>query len=391
MKKRFFLLIVGCVLILWTHSQKLLQRFILAGQMTGQDSGFIRLEYVDIKGRFIKDSAIVHDGKFTFAGQINGPTIADLIGNVTSDYADDNNRVTFFLEPVHMSISMVTNNLKSAHITGSRAQDELRQAELNRKSLLIIMKSIQENVAEVRKAYSEDRTNDSLKNILLRTRDQLGPYVQRLKQADVDFIKSHPKSYVSPYLLSFVVQDMSFDSANAIFHSFSPEIQTSRSGKYIQELLLFKKAGKVGMEAKNFLTKDVEGKTLSLNQFKQKYVLLDFWASWCEPCRKDNPELINIFNTYHSKGLQIIGIASDDSRPEEWKKAINTDHINIWHHVLQGFAGDNHVNDIAYKYGITSFPTKILIDKKGIIIERFDNESLDLFLLKKKLSMLFTK
>jgi len=105
-------------------------------------------------------------------------------------------------------------------------------------------------------------------------------------------------------------------------------------------------------------------------------VLLDFWASWCAPCRKGNPHLLELYERYRSRGLEIIGVSDDDSKPEAWKKAVEKDGIGVWKHVLRGLkrtanGGYDNSEDKSKSYGIHTLPTKILIDPTGKIIGRY--------------------
>ena len=117
---------------------------------------------------------------------------------------------------------------------------------------------------------------------------------------------------------------------------------------------------------------------LVLSAFRGNCVLLDFWASWCVPCRNSSPHLLELYRQYHDKGFDIIGIADDDNKPDEWKKAVAKDNVGVWHHILRGIDrkkiqnGEDNPNDISETFGVHSLPTKILIDKDGKIIGRYD-------------------
>jgi len=143
------------------------------------------------------------------------------------------------------------------------------------------------------------------------------------------------------------------------------------------------KIGVPGTMSSNFSAKDINGVPLSLSDFKGKYVLLDFWASWCVPCRKGNPHLLKLYSEYKDKGFEIIGISDDDTKPDAWRNAVEKDGIGVWKHVLRGLdiervkKGDykNHPGEISdSKYAIASLPTKILIDPTGKIIGRYGGE-----------------
>ncbi|MNE72996.1 Thiol-disulfide oxidoreductase ResA [compost metagenome] len=122
-------------------------------------------------------------------------------------------------------------------------------------------------------------------------------------------------------------------------------------------------------------------------------MLLDFWASWCAPCRKGNPHLISLYSKYKDKGLEIIGISDDDSNLAAWKKAVEQDKIGIWKHVLRGLKrtskGYDKSEDISEPYAIHSLPTKILVDKNGVIIGRYGGGGENDEAMDKKLAEIF--
>jgi thiol-disulfide isomerase/thioredoxin len=143
--------------------------------------------------------------------------------------------------------------------------------------------------------------------------------------------------------------------------------------------------GMPGSVAAAFSTTDINSKPLKLSDFKGKYVLLDFWASWCVPCRKSNPHIIELYHKYKGKGFDVIGVADDDNRLLQWRNAVKQDSTGIWHQVLRGAgkisaqqSGKSNSKDLHLLYNIQSLPTKILIDPTGKIIGRYgDNDTTD--------------
>jgi thiol-disulfide isomerase/thioredoxin len=135
---------------------------------------------------------------------------------------------------------------------------------------------------------------------------------------------------------------------------------------------------------------------LKLTDFRGKYVLVDFWASWCVPCRAGNPHLLSLYAKYKDKGFEIIGVSDDDSNHEAWKKAVEKDGIGVWKHVLRGLKRDPNSEygfdksaSISDRYGISSLPTKILIDPAGVIIGRYGGGGEDDAAMDKKLAEVF--
>jgi peroxiredoxin len=122
----------------------------------------------------------------------------------------------------------------------------------------------------------------------------------------------------------------------------------------------------IGNKAPDFTQTDTSGHEVSLHDFKGKYVLIDFWASWCKPCRRENPFVVQAFNTYKDKGFTIISISLDaPGAKEKWLKAIQTDSLSGWTHLSDLNFWDNAVSRL---YGIRSIPMNFLIDRKGVII-----------------------
>ena len=161
------------------------------------------------------------------------------------------------------------------------------------------------------------------------------------------------------------------------------EFKTMFSGKDMQEKIKIAKKTGIGRMAIDFTQNDTLDKPVALSSFRGKYVLLDFWASWCGPCRAENPNLVNTFNKYHDKGFQILSVSLDKpGAKERWLQAIHDDGLN-WSHVsdLQ-FWG----NAVARQYGIEAIPQNLLLDPKGkIIAKNLQGEELG-----KKLATLYT-
>lgn len=190
------------------------------------------------------------------------------------------------------------------------------------------------------------------------------------------FIEEQPQSWVSALELNSFKSTWGLDSVRYLYSRLSDQIKQTREAKSILAKIVMKDQAKssIGAQAADFSGIDMNGLTTSLSDFRGKYVLLDFWGSWCGPCREGNPHLIALYKKFGGDRLEFIGIACED-RPAPWRKAIEKDGIGIWKHILD--LDQNDVSErvqkktIAKRFYVDSFPTKILIDPTGKILGRF--------------------
>ncbi|WP_313188151.1 redoxin domain-containing protein [Sphingobacterium siyangense] len=359
------------------------KKFVLDGELKNGTTEKLYLFYMDGQGKQVTDSASVLKNHFQFKGTLTEPTLVFLTRSPNPERAAEGDYTQMYLESTKMKLEFQDDNLKNYTLTGSKLDAEHKQLELEKSAIRKGMEPISKAYALKNKEYSRaERELEALeKKVKLLSeeaasiKNQFEPFNEKAAQIDMTFIKNHPQSFLSPYLLIFRMNNLSLEETETLFAGFSKEVQNSRFGKDISEKLEESRSGAVGKIAPVFSTTDIDGKALSLSDFRGKYVLLDFWASWCVPCRKGNPHLIKLYQQYKSKGFEIIGIADDDSKPEKWHKAVEQDEIGIWKHILRGakFDGTNFdlSKDVTKGYGVSSLPTKVLIDPQGVIIGRY--------------------
>ena len=336
------------------------KKFILSGTLKNSNTSFIYLMYADENGSRIQDSSKVEDDSFHFTGVIKEPTLAILKCNSKPmEDAINPNITTLYLEPGIIEFSATYNQLRKATVLGSKTHDEQK----------ILDKQIE----------TVNKNSDSL--------------FERYSKVSREYINSHLNSFISAQELASYKGRWPMDTVKSIYTKLSMVIQNSNKGKEIRTFIDEFDDNTVGKPAKNFQTNDINGKSLSLSKFKGNYVLLDFWGSWCVPCREGIPHLKELFKKYSEKGFVIIGVAQEyDKSLLPWREAIKNDGSNIWYNILSDLNKkdkNNATTTIVKSYGIHSFPTKILVDKQGIIIARLGNSEKEIEELDKILSELY--
>jgi len=179
-----------------------------------------------------------------------------------------------------------------------------------------------------------------------------------------DFIKNNPNSVYAAYLYTITLSRKSAGEVEEAFNRFSRDVQKSAFGKIIHTFMETARKIAPGQPAPNFTQKDINGNTVTLEQFRDNHVMLVFWGSWCGPCRRSHPHLMEWLNKYKDSPLQVIGFASDKDR-DAWEKAIADDQLDFIHCNL--FDRPNGEN-VQTMYNIRNFPTKIFIDPQGNIV-----------------------
>lgn len=342
------------------------QPFTLKGTVKGLQNGVLYLSYEGPAAR-VKDSATLQNGTFQFSGRLNIPSVGYLM--LKEDTRNENNSTMVVLEPdVTADAQLEYGQFRKAVFKGS---------PLNRQYM-----ALNEEKRKVEQKYAKQldslRTEkDHEKNAAIRER--LEPFFKESAQVDIDFFNKYPQSFITLFYLRFHVSSLSLQEQEGYYKRLGTKWQETAMGKELKKEIENLRAGSPGSLAKVFSGKDINGQPLNLADFKGKYVLLDFWASWCVPCRKGNPHLISLYRKYKDRGIEFISVSDDDRNHDAWRKAVEKDGIGMWKHILRGLRYDpekgfDRTNDISEGFGIHTLPTKILIDPQGKIIGRYSSE-----------------
>jgi len=347
MRKLFLFTIL---LIAFTSCQHISEfEYQINGTIANAEDGNIYL--MDRVGQdfLVLDTAAIADGMFSFSGEAEMPEVRYL--------ALDPQRpaVSFFVEKGEITISGDMKNLTELTCTGTETNTLFNT--YNKTDM-----AFNTQLNEIYGKYKEAKKQKD--NVL---EEELGAQLDEIDQqqtaATMEFIKTHPESVVTPYMMWRYSYMFTLEEMSPIYESLSPWVKTSVYSERVKERIDLLESVAVGQPFIDFSMEDTRGNQLALSSVTGKVTLVDFWASWCSPCRAENPNVVAAYEKYHDNGFEILGVSFDKDR-EKWVKAIKDDNLN-WNHVSDLSYWDNAAGKM---YGIRSIPSNFLMDEDGIIL-----------------------
>ena len=313
MKKNLFLLIVAIIAISCTQKED--KNVLVSGNVEGVETGTVYLQKFRNKSFYVIDSSEIVDGEFSFSTNVELPEIYGLSLDTTR------NSFLLFLDENPASVRLDSANYyRNTKVEGS-----------------------------------------DLHNLFVEYKSE--------RNVEIDsFIKKHPSSLVSAYAL---YRDYSYrlspEEIRSNIDLLDPSLWNTPYVEVLEELIPTLEVVAVGNEAPNFVADDTEGNVVEFSNYigKSKYLLLDFWASWCGPCRRENPNIVKAYEEYKDKGFDIFAISLDSSR-DSWLAAIEKDGL-VWTNVSDLLLWDS---EPAKLYGVRAIPSNFLIDENGVIVAR---------------------
>ncbi len=357
MKKIVVFLLLATTLISCSNVGK--EEFLLNGTIKGiPDGKLVILERLDDSLGPIKvDSAKVKGGKFTFKGKILEPSMHSLrVETVQSSSY-------IVIENGEIDIDIIKDSVFQNKMSGTYNNDQL--FEFNKKGI-----ENEKKKKEFGKKYQATFLLAQNKKDTVTMKDIRTKYenLEKSFKTEIEgYIKEHPKALISALLIGSLFNEFepNMTKIETLYNGLDKSIKDSKAGKSIVKNIKEFKTVKEGRRAPEFAAPNPEGKKVTLKESLGKVTIVDFWASWCGPCRKENPNMVALYNEFHDKGLNIIGVSLDDDA-DKWKEAIAKDKL-AWTQVSNL---KKWKDPIAIQYGVESIPKTYVLNSFGVVVAK---------------------
>jgi peroxiredoxin len=347
--KKFFLVTFSALLLLSCGSKN---QFKLSGVVVPSTDGKMILFGFKSGQPVPVDTAVIEKGKFNFTGEVTSPELRLMAVEGKERYV-----AQLFVEPGKIDMTVYPDSFEANVIKGSESQD-IFQVYIDE----MVSFSGKENGLKARYGQAQSSANEEELNAIQLEYQTM---VENMQLFSRNIIKKYSTSPVAAYIyLMNFIQEAPVEELDSMLIVFEP-IKSSEFVSAIKERAEAMRAFSKGAIAPDFTLNDPDGKPITLSAFKGKYVLIDFWASWCKPCMAELPNVIQQYNAYKDKGFEIIGVSLDRER-DAWLNAVKINSMS-WPQVWDMEA--SAPGEVANKYGVSNIPHTVLLDKEGKIIE----------------------
>lgn len=363
---KYRILIIGCTMLpVFMMGQTSEQAYTLKGSVKHLDANYekVYISYA-VQGSRFTDSASIVKGKYLLKGKIEEPVLSRLwvsrdtvIDGKTVSLRREGMTTLLFLEPGTIRMNH-RDSFSNVRVRGSKAQQDYAALDAS-------LKPLNQQLEKVYSDYMESakkKDKDAMKRLDGKYEELYGEKRRQYK----NYVLDHPASPIAVYLINqYAGYSINPDSVAPLLAKLPAASQSLPGAQDLKRKVEIAQKTAIGKEAMDFVQNDTAGIPVRLSSFRGKYVLVDFWASWCGPCRAENPHVVKAYEKYKDKGFHIVGISLDrENDKARWMKAIHDDGL-FWTQLsdLQFWK-----NAVAVQYGVQAIPQNYLIDPEGKIV-----------------------